>query len=57
MAHLSLRWTLDTRTKLVSRIETISTGFIDYSKVGYLSDKADVAKYELKTNDFLIQPH
>ena len=40
--------------KFVSRIETISNGSIDYSKVGFLSEKADVAKYELKTNDFLV---
>ncbi|WP_432463240.1 restriction endonuclease subunit S [Agarivorans sp. QJM3NY_33] len=39
---------------LVSRIETISSGAIDYSRVGYLKDVRNIQAYQLKKNDFLI---
>ena len=38
----------------VSRIETISTGLIDYSKVGYLNESSVVQSFYLKPDDFLI---
>ena len=36
----------------VTRIETISTGVIDYSKVGYVERTSE--RYKLNKNDFLI---
>ncbi len=38
----------------VSRIETISTGKIDYAKVGYLSEFGVIESFILKPDDFLI---
>ena len=39
---------------LVSRIETISKGIVDYSKVGYIASDHLVQAHYLKENDFLI---
>ena len=39
---------------LVSRIETISKGVIDYSKVGYIPNDSLVQAHYLKRDDFLI---
>ena len=39
---------------LVSRIETISNGTVNYARVGYLSEDSDYQSYLLKTDDFLI---
>ena len=39
---------------LVSRIETISSGDVDYARVGYLNDASDFQSYLLKKDDFLI---
>ena len=39
---------------LVSRIETISKGIVDYAKVGYLTGEEDHSPYLLRTDDFLI---
>ena len=39
---------------LVSRIETISEGIVDYAKVGYLTGEEDHSPYLLRTDDFLI---
>ena len=41
-------------THLVSRIETISTGFVDYSRVGYLGRISKLQSYHLRKDDFLI---
>ena len=38
----------------VSRIETISTGKIDYTRVGYLSEFRVIESFILKPDDFLI---
>ena len=38
----------------VSRIETISTGQIDYSKVGYLNESSVIKSSYLKPDDFLV---
>ena len=38
----------------VSRIETISTGQIDYSKVGYLNESSVIKSFYLQPDDFLI---
>ena len=39
---------------LVSRIETISKGAIDYTRVGYLAEGSDHQAYLLEEHDFLI---
>ena len=39
---------------LVSRIETISNGAIDYTRVGYLAEGSDHQVYLLEEHDFLI---
>ena len=39
---------------LVSRIETISNGTVDYTRVGYLSNDSDYDPYLLSKDDFLI---
>ena len=38
----------------VSRIESISTGQIDYSKVGYLNESTVIKSFYLQPDDFLI---
>lgn len=38
----------------VSRIETISTGRVDFRRVGYLENITGIESYSLKPNDFLI---
>lgn len=39
---------------MVTRIETISNGEIDYNKVGYVEHDATLDCYRLKTNDILL---
>ena len=39
---------------LVSRIETISQGVINYARAGYLADDTTVRSYYLRNDDFLI---
>ena len=38
----------------VSRIETISNGLVDYSRVGYLSERSSASAHILQKNDILI---
>jgi type I restriction enzyme S subunit len=38
----------------VTRIETISSGIIDYKKVGYVEDTANLADYKLQQGDILL---
>jgi type I restriction enzyme, S subunit len=40
--------------KQVSRIETISNGFIDFEKTGYISDNDNIEGYLLKKGDILF---
>ena len=39
---------------LVSRIETISNGTVDYTRVGYIAEGSNYQAYLLKEDDFLI---